>query len=200
MLTLDKMKELGIDPTEGLTRCMNNEVFFFKMITMAVSNDYFETLGESLKKNDLDNAFEAAHALKGVIGNLALQPIYEPLAEMTELLRAKKEADYVSMYRPIKEIRDQLWALTQSGRKEKSAASSHDIAAVFLILFFLLIPTIADFFRLFFFRGRRAKLADAFSKGSARLRELARAENDQPYNENEQQLGNTESKHENPPS
>ncbi len=114
MLTLDKMKELGIDPTEGLTRCMNNEVFFFKMITMAVSNDYFETLGESLKKNDLDNAFEAAHALKGVIGNLALQPIYEPLAEMTELLRAKKELDYVSMYRPIKEIRDQLLALTQS--------------------------------------------------------------------------------------
>lgn len=113
MLTLDKLQELGIDPTEGMTRCMNNEVFFFKMITMAVSNDYFETLGESLEKNDLDNAFEAAHALKGVIGNLALKPIYEPLAEMTELLRAKKEADYVSMYRPIKEIRDQLLALTQ---------------------------------------------------------------------------------------
>ena len=114
MLTLDKLQELGIDPTEGMTRCMNNEVFFFKMITMAVSNDYFETLGESLEKNDLNNAFEAAHALKGVIGNLALKPIYEPLAEMTELLRAKKEADYVSMYRPIKEIRDQLLALTQS--------------------------------------------------------------------------------------
>ena len=114
MLTLDKMKELGIDPTEGMTRCMNNEAFFFKMIAMAVSNDYFETLGESLKTNNLDDAFEAAHALKGVIGNLALKPIYEPLAEMTELLRAKKEADYVSMYLPIKEIRDQLLALTQS--------------------------------------------------------------------------------------
>ena len=31
----------------------------------------------------------------------------------SELLRAKKEADYISMYRPIKEIRDQLLALTK---------------------------------------------------------------------------------------
>ncbi|MBQ8698111.1 MAG: Hpt domain-containing protein [Schwartzia sp.] len=113
MLTLEKMQELGIDPKEGLTRCMNNEVFFFKMIAMAVANEYFDTLGYSLEKKDFDSAFEAAHALKGVIGNLALKPIYDPLAEMTELLRAKKDADYVSMYRPIKEIRDQLLALTQ---------------------------------------------------------------------------------------
>ena len=114
MLTLEKMAELGIDPKEGLTRCMNNEVFFFKMVAMAVANEYFDTLGDSLEKNDFGSAFEAAHALKGVIGNLALAPIYEPLAEMTELLRAKQEADYVSMYRPIKEIRDQLLALTQA--------------------------------------------------------------------------------------
>lgn len=114
MLTLEKMRDLGIDPTDGLTRCMNNEIFFFKMISMAVANDYFDTLGPALEKNDLESAFEAAHALKGVIGNLALKPIYEPLAEMTELLRAKKQADYISMYRPIKEIRDQLLALTRT--------------------------------------------------------------------------------------
>ena len=113
MLTLEKMQELGIDPKEGLTRCMNNEVFFFKMITMAVSNEYFETLGKALDEGNLDTAFEAAHALKGVIGNLALAPLYNPLAEMTELLRAKKEADYVSMYHPIKEIRDQLLILAK---------------------------------------------------------------------------------------
>lgn len=113
MLTLEKMRDLGIDPTDGLTRCMNNEVFFFKMISMAVANDYFDTLGPALEKNDLESAFEATHALKGVIGNLALKPIYEPLAEMTELLRAKKQADYISMYRPIKEIRDQLLALAR---------------------------------------------------------------------------------------
>ena len=113
MLTLEKMRELGIDPKEGLTRCMNNEDFFFKMVSMAVCNEYFETLGHALDKGDLDTAFEAAHALKGVIGNLALAPIYNPLSEMTELLRVRKPMDYSSMYRPIKEIRDQLLAMTK---------------------------------------------------------------------------------------
>lgn len=114
MLTLEKLEELGIDTKEGMMRCMNNEVFFFKMISMAISNEYFETLGKALEENDMDTAFEAAHALKGVIGNLALSPIYNPLSEMTELLRARKAADYTSMYRPIKEIRDQLLALSKN--------------------------------------------------------------------------------------
>ena len=112
MLTLDKMKELGIDPKEGMTRCMNNEVFFFKMISTTISNEYFQHLGTALDEGDLDSVFEAAHALKGVIGKLALAPIYNLLTEMTELLRARKKADNVSMYRPIKEIRNQL--LTQT--------------------------------------------------------------------------------------
>ena len=62
----------------------------------------------TLEAGNIDEAFEAAHALKGVIGNLALSPIYDPLAEMTEMLRAKKSADYVAMYKPIKEMRDKL--------------------------------------------------------------------------------------------
>ena len=36
-------------------------------------------------------AFEAAHGLKGSIGNLALTPIFNPVCEIVELLRGKKE-------------------------------------------------------------------------------------------------------------
>ena len=111
MLTIEKLQEFGVDTKEGLTRCMNMEAFYFKMIKMGLSDGHFESLGESLQAGNLEEAFEAAHALKGVIGNLALSPIYEPLAEMTELLRAGKEADYMTMYNSIKEMRDKLLAL-----------------------------------------------------------------------------------------
>ena len=111
MLTLEKLQEFGVDTKEGLNRCMNMEAFYFKMINMGLSNEYFDTLGKALEENNLDEAFEAAHALKGVIGNLALTPIYKPLADMTELLRAKKSADYVKIYKPIKEIRDKMLQL-----------------------------------------------------------------------------------------
>ena len=111
MLTIEKLQEFGVDTKEGLNRCMNNEGFYFKMLGMGLSNEYFDTLGNALDAGKLDEAFEAAHALKGVLGNLAITPLYNPLAELTEDLRAKKASDYVERYRPIKKLRDEMLAL-----------------------------------------------------------------------------------------
>lgn len=111
MLSIETLNEFGVNTKEGLTRCMNNEKFYFKMIKMGLASDQFDKLGAALENNKLDEAFEAAHALKGVLGNLALTPVYNPLAEMTELLRAGKSEDYVTMYKPILELRNKLLAL-----------------------------------------------------------------------------------------
>lgn len=111
MLSIETLNEFGVNTKEGLTRCMNNEKFYFKMIKMGLASDQFDKLGSALENNQLDEAFEAAHALKGVLGNLALTPIYNPLAEMTELLRAGKSEDYITMYKPILELRNKLLAL-----------------------------------------------------------------------------------------
>ena len=108
MITIEQLEEFGVDTKEGLTRCMNNQNFYFKMLKMGLNNDQFEKLESALAANNIEDAFEAAHALKGVLGNLALTPIYKPLAEMTEMLRSKKTADYVEMYKPILELRDKL--------------------------------------------------------------------------------------------
>lgn len=110
MLTIEMLQSYGVNTKEGLARCMNMQAFYFRMLGMGLKNDSFEKLGKFLEEGNLDEAFEQAHALKGVVGNLALTPIYNPLAEMTEMLRAKKDADYVAMYAPIKEIRDKLVA------------------------------------------------------------------------------------------
>lgn len=111
MLSVDMLENFGVDTKEGLNRCMNNEGFYLRMINLGLSNEYFDTLGKAIEEGNLEEAFEAAHALKGVIGNLALTPIYDPLADMTEMLRAKKQADYIVVYRPIKEKRDKLLAM-----------------------------------------------------------------------------------------
>ena len=109
MVTLDQLKEFGADTSEGLARCMNNEDFYLKMIDMGLADERFDTMGDILAKKDYDTAFEMAHALKGVLGNLALTPIYTPMSEMTELLRAKvADADYMSYYKQVKEQRDRL--------------------------------------------------------------------------------------------
>ncbi len=111
MLTVEKLKEFGVDTDEGLNRCMNMEAFYFKMIKMGLANEYFDKLEGELKNADIAAAFESAHALKGVVGNLAISPIYKPLSDITEKLRAKESADYVALYAPVKELRDKLLAL-----------------------------------------------------------------------------------------
>ena len=110
MLTIARLQEYGVNTKEGLARCMNMEKFYFRMLGMGLKNDSFEKLGKALEDGNLDEAFEQAHALKGVVGNLALTPIYQPLVNLTDMLRNKQPADYIAMYKPIKELRDKLVA------------------------------------------------------------------------------------------
>ncbi|MDO4869880.1 MAG: Hpt domain-containing protein [Bacillota bacterium] len=94
MITIDKLKELGADVDSGLARCINNEEFYLKMVTMALQGTGFEALQKAVEDGNLDEAFERAHSLKGVLGNVSLTSLYEPVAEMTEELRSRNDIDY----------------------------------------------------------------------------------------------------------
>ena len=100
-MNIEKLRELGANVDEGLERCMGMEDFYLEMIELGLSDDRFEALGKALEEGNLDDAFEHAHALKGVVGNLALTPLYETVSEMTENLRAKVQTDYEVIYKKI---------------------------------------------------------------------------------------------------
>ena len=100
-MNIEKLKELGANVDEGLERCMGMEDFYLEMIELGLSDDRFEALGKALEEGNLDDAFEHAHALKGVVGNLALTPLYETVSEITENLRAKVQTDYEIIYKKI---------------------------------------------------------------------------------------------------
>lgn len=108
MLTIDKLNRFGAKVDEGLGRCLNNEQFYFRLIGMAVEDASFDRLEEGLKKGDLDEAFSAVHNLKGALGNLALEPMYRPVLELTELLRNKTPGDYTSLLNTILDKRAEL--------------------------------------------------------------------------------------------
>ena len=113
MLTLDKLEAMGIDTKDGLARCLNKEAFYFKMLTKTLSNKYFDQLEGVLAEGKLEEGFEMAHALKGVIGSVGVAPLFEPMSKMTDQLRFREEADYPAIYAPIKKLRDDLLALAQ---------------------------------------------------------------------------------------
>lgn len=113
MLTVDSLKAFGADTSDGLKRCMDNQAFYLKLVEKALEDKNFEVLEQSIAAKDLEKAFEAAHSLKGVLGNLALTPIYTPVLEITELLRAKTDTDYSSLLQAILDKRAELIALSK---------------------------------------------------------------------------------------
>ena len=107
-MTIDSLREYGANVEDGLQRCMGMEDFYLEMIELGLSDERFETLGTVLAEKNYDEAFEMAHALKGVIGNLALTPLYDTLCEVTEHLRVKDEMDYKPAYDKLMEQRAQI--------------------------------------------------------------------------------------------
>lgn len=108
MLTIDALKNYGANVEEGLSRCINNEALYLRLAGTVPDEKNFDKLHEALAANNLDEAFDAAHALKGVLGNLALTPIYDKVAEITELLRARTEMDYSELESEIRNKREEL--------------------------------------------------------------------------------------------
>lgn len=111
MLSVEKLREYGANVDEGMARCMNNETFYLRLVNIAVEDAGFEKLCKAVEKGDQKESFEAAHALKGMLSNLSLTPMSAPVSEMTELLRAGKEADYQAFWEQIREQREKLRAL-----------------------------------------------------------------------------------------
>lgn len=111
MITIDSLKAYGANVEEGLARCLNKEDFYLKMVNLGLKDERFETLESICASKDLDAAFEAVHALKGVIANLALTPLYEPIDKMTELLRSRTDTDYSALCKEIREQRAKLLAM-----------------------------------------------------------------------------------------
>ena len=110
-MTLDDLRAYGANVDEGLGRCMNNESFYLRLVDMVKNEQGFDTLEQAIAANDLKTAFEAAHSLKGVLGNLSLTPLFDPINEITELLRAETQMDYSELMGAIKEQKDKFFAL-----------------------------------------------------------------------------------------
>ena len=108
MITIDSLRAFGADVDTGLERCLNNPEFYIKIVNLALADQRFEDLKQVLEQKNYDKAFEMCHALKGTTGNVALDPMYKIICQMTELLRSRTDADYLSMYNQVVEFRNQL--------------------------------------------------------------------------------------------
>ena len=110
-MTIEALKNAGVNVEEGLTRCLGKEDFYLKMVNMGLTNQNFQLLGPAIEAKDFDRAFELCHSLKGVIGNLSLTPLYDLICTLTEMLRSKTDTDCTDLYSQIMTMQKKLLAL-----------------------------------------------------------------------------------------
>ncbi len=114
MLTIENLAVFGADVKEGVSRCMNDEEFYLELVRSVVPDTRIDELEQYIAAKDFDKAFEVAHAMKGMYGNISLTPIFEPISEITELLRARKDVDYSELLREAKGQKKRLDEINSS--------------------------------------------------------------------------------------
>lgn len=110
-MTLDDLRAWGANVDEGLGRCMNREDIYLRLAGTIKGEQSFDRLKAALEAGNWHEAFEASHALKGVLGNLSLTPLYEPMCEICELLRPEEPVDYAALLATIDAEHEKFLAL-----------------------------------------------------------------------------------------
>lgn len=88
--TIEKLKNYGADVQGALKRFVDDEEFYCSCLSEFKAERNFEILGQAVRAGDYAQAFDVAHMLKGVAGNLGLTPLYISICVLVESLRAQE--------------------------------------------------------------------------------------------------------------
>lgn len=80
-----------------------SDVMITKFLTIFKRDKSFDSLVEKLDVGDVEGSFQAAHTLKGVVLNLNLQGLKDPVCNIVEALRAGNLDDARALFPEVKE-------------------------------------------------------------------------------------------------
>lgn len=103
---LMKLKTMGCDIDGAMDRFLNDEEFYFECYDKVMRDPCFGELKDALEQHHIKQAFDNAHTLKGVIGNLGLNPLFEKMTQIVEPLRAGTDEGVLEKYNELMELRE----------------------------------------------------------------------------------------------
>ena len=96
--------DYGADYERTMARFMGSEDLYLKILAMLPRDGSLQTLEQALQAEDRSAAFDAAHTLKGVAGNLGLAPLERVARAIVEPLCAGAPGeDYAVLVQAVKE-------------------------------------------------------------------------------------------------
>lgn len=98
----------GVNYAEVMERFVDDEDLDFDCLMMFIDDPAFEGLRKSVADQDYVSAFDYAHSLKGVAGNLGLTPLYNIISQIVEPLRNRDYSDLPAQWKAVQTAREEL--------------------------------------------------------------------------------------------
>lgn len=108
------LEQHGFDVDGTMKRFLNNETLYKKCLKKFLDDKSMERLKNACISSNAEEAFKAAHTMKGFISNLGMERLHQLLIPMVEKLRAgalleaeeleRLEETYREMYELIENI------------------------------------------------------------------------------------------------
>ena len=95
-------EQMGADFDNVLDR-LGNEQMVQRFALKFLNDTSYQTLEETLKEKNVEQAFRAAHTLKGVFLNLGFDNLFTVSSELTERLRAGELDGTEELFEKVKE-------------------------------------------------------------------------------------------------
>lgn len=113
---LNNLENYGVDLKTTMTRFVDDESLFVHCLSMFFEGKEFAQLDAAMAANDYKAAFEAAHTIKGLTGNLGLTPLYNKVCELVEPLRHGQTENVAALYGEVtKEMKkaESVWNMSK---------------------------------------------------------------------------------------
>lgn len=110
-------EEYGANYEVTMNRFLQNEAMYLRLLNKLPADPNIQRLEKALGRGDLPDAFEAAHTLKGVAGNLGLTPLLDAVSAIVEPLRAGKVLDYTKLFLAVRQEFGRVEALLEAVKR-----------------------------------------------------------------------------------
>ena len=98
----------GNDMAGALARFLDDEALYGDCFRMFLEDPGFRQLEDALARRDTSAAFDAAHTLKGVAGNLGLTALYTALSALVQALRQGRMTGTSGLLQAVQAERNSL--------------------------------------------------------------------------------------------
>lgn len=88
--TREKLLKAGVNIETAIERFLGNEGMFVNFLKKFAKDPSFELLKTAMEGKQYEDAFKAAHSLKGLCGNLSIDGLFQIVSREVEFLRNGK--------------------------------------------------------------------------------------------------------------